>query len=184
MRLDQMPGSETALSTRSTRKGYNKEKSEFGKRLEEKQKLKAIYGVSETQLRRIFKQASRKIGATGENLLAMLESRLDNIVYRLGFAPTRQAARQLVVHKHIQVNDGVVNIPSYRLKPNDKIRVRPKSKKLEVIKESLANVSEENLPSFLNLNKSDLEGTFKDTPKRFQIPEDIQERLIVEYYSR
>lgn len=158
--------------------------SEFGRRLQEKQKLKFIYGISEKQLKNFYKKAEKKKGATGENLLIMLESRLDNVVYRLRLAPTRPAARQLVSHKHIQVNNLTVNIPSYLLKPKDKVRVSPQSKKFKAIQEAIKDIDENNLAPYLVLNKANLEGEITYSPKRSEILEDIDERLIVEYYAR
>ncbi|NOX36139.1 MAG: 30S ribosomal protein S4 [Calditrichaeota bacterium] len=158
--------------------------SEYGIQLREKQKVKRIYGVLEKQFKNYYEKASRQKGVTGENLLKILESRLDNVVYRLGFAPSRKAARQLVLHKHFMVNGRVVNIPSYLLRPGDVVSVREKSKKLAVIHESLRRVKDENLVPWLRLDKAKLQGEFMDVPNRQDIPIDVQESLIVELYSK
>ncbi len=159
-----------------------KKQSEYGIQLQEKQKAKYTYGILEKQFRNIFKIASRRKGITGENLLALIEARLDNTVFRLGIAPTRAAARQLVSHRHITVNGGVVNIPSYSLKAGDVVSVREKSKNLEVITESLA--SNNKSYSWLEWDGEKLEGKFLNYPSRDEIPENIKENLIVELYSK
>ncbi|MCC9165890.1 30S ribosomal protein S4 [Pontibacter harenae] len=164
-------------------RGRRKKQSEYAVQLAEKQKAKYIYGVLERQFANLFDKAHRKGGITGENLLAMLESRLDNTVYRLGIAPTRRAARQLVLHKHITVNGEIVNIPSYSLKVGDVIAVREKSKSLEAITTSLS-VRNARQFSWLEWNATDFAGKFIATPEREQIPEKIQEQLIVELYSK
>ena len=156
--------------------------SEYAIQLSEKQKAKFTYGVLERQFRNTFKKAANKKGITGENLLKFLESRLDNTVYRLGIAPTRRAARQLVSHKHITVNGRVVNIPSCQLKPGDMVAVREKSKSLEVIADSVGN-GNSRFP-WLEWNATSLEGTFVTMPERSDIPENIKEQLIVELYSK
>jgi small subunit ribosomal protein S4 len=156
--------------------------SEYAIQLSEKQKAKFTYGVLERQFRNTFKKAANKKGITGENLLKFLESRLDNTVYRLGIAPTRRAARQLVSHKHIIVNGRVVNIPSCQLKPGDMVAVREKSKSLEVIADSVGN-GNSRFP-WLEWNATSLEGTFVTMPERSDIPENIKEQLIVELYSK
>ncbi|MCZ2357466.1 MAG: 30S ribosomal protein S4 [Bacteroidia bacterium] len=158
-------------------------KSEYSLQLNEKQKAKYIYGVQERQFRNTFFEATRRKGVTGEILIQLLESRLDNTVYRLGFAATRRQARQLVSHTHITVNDRVVNIPSYRLRPGDVITVREKSKSLEVVTGSLTS-AKENRYSWLTLDKSLCSGKFLHLPLRSDVPEDIREQLIVELYSR
>lgn len=158
--------------------------SEYGKQLREKQKVKRIYGVLERQFKIYYEKASRMKGVTGENLLKLLESRLDNVVYRLGFAPSRDAARQLVLHEHFLVNGKKVNIPSYILSPGDVIEVKEKSKRLSIIHESLKNVRSENMYPWLELDKAKLQGIFKDRPAREQIPINVQENLIVELYSK
>ncbi|WP_196885218.1 30S ribosomal protein S4 [Aureivirga sp. CE67] len=157
-------------------------KSEYAIQLQEKQKAKYTYGILERQFRRLFEKASSSKGITGEILLQLCESRLDNVVFRLGIAPTRRAARQLVSHRHITVNGELVNIPSYRLKAGDVIAVREKSKSLEAIENSLANRSESY--EWLTWNSDKVEGTFVSVPERLQIPENIKEQLIVELYSK
>jgi small subunit ribosomal protein S4 len=156
--------------------------SEYGLQLMEKQKVKYIYGLLERQFKNLFIKASHLPGITGDNLLKLLESRLDNVVYRMGLAPTRAAARQLVSHKHITVNGKVVNIPSYLLKPGDIVGVREKSKSLEVIVNSLATHSS-NYP-WISFDRQSMTGTFIHRPERNQIPENIKEQLIVELYSK
>ncbi len=165
--------------------GQNKRRSklsEYGVQLKEKQKAKYTYGILERQFRKIFAQASRKQGITGENLLQLLESRLDNVVYRLGIAPTRSAARQLVGHRHIEVNGHVVNIPSYQLRPGDIVEVREKSKSLEVITTALEGRS--NQYNWLEWDGKQMSGKFLNYPERENIPENIKEQLIVELYSK
>ena len=165
--------------------GINKRRgskqSEYGIQLMEKQKAKYTYGILEKQFHNIFTKASRKGGITGEVLLQLIESRLDNVVYRLGIAKTRSQARQLVSHRHITVNDSVVNIPSYMLKAGDKICVRERSKSLEVIAESVGSRTS---CSWLEWNVDRLEGKFLNYPERSEIPENIKEQLIVELYSK
>lgn len=156
-------------------------KSEYGLQLNEKQKAKYTYGILERQFRNIYKKAQRSKGITGETLLQLCEARLDNVVYRLGFASSRAAARQLVSHKHITVNGELVNIPSYELKAGDQIAVREKSKSLDVIEDALANKSKYD---WLQYNDETKTGTFVSAPDRIQIPEDIKEQLIVELYSK
>lgn len=156
--------------------------SEYGLQLLEKQKAKYTYGVLERQFRRFFQIASRMKGKTGENLLKILESRLDNVVYRLGIASTRAAARQLVSHRHITVNGKIVNIASYLIKPGDIIAVREKSKSLELIQQSVKSAR---MPyAWLEWDASLLTGKFMLYPEREQIPEQINEQLIVELYSK
>lgn len=165
--------------------GVNKRRkktSEYGLQLEEKQKAKYTYGILERQFRNIFDKASRKGGVTGIILLQLIESRLDNIVYRLGIAPSRAAARQLVGHRHIEVNGNIVNIPSYQLKPGDIVSVRERSKSLEVITNSVAGRA--NQLSWLEWDSSLLSGKFMNYPERDEIPENIKEQLIVELYSK
>jgi small subunit ribosomal protein S4 len=166
--------------------GMNKKRkktSEYGVQLREKQKAKYTYGMLERQFRNTFEKASRSKGVTGEVLLQMLEARLDNTVYRLGVAPTRSAARQLVSHRHITVNGKVVNIPSYSLKPGDIIGVREKSKSLETISDSLSTRRYAKLP-WLEWDDAQMAGKFMSVPERTDIPEDIKEQLIVELYSK
>ncbi len=160
-----------------------KKVSEYGTQLKEKQKAKYTYGVLEKQFRNLFDKASSHKGVTGEVLLQLLESRLDNIVYRLGIAPTRAAARQLVTHKHVTVNGNVVNIPSSLVKAGDIVGVREKSKSLEAVVDSLA--SKRYLSSsWLEWDDTQMVGKFMNVPERSDIPEDIKEQLIVELYSK
>jgi small subunit ribosomal protein S4 len=158
-------------------------KSEYAVQLMEKQKAKYTYGVLERQFRKTFEKANRKKGTTGENLLKFLEARLDNTVFRLGIAPTRDGARQLVSHRHITVNGEVVNIPSYELRPGDVVGVREKSKTLEAISHSLSGKQVSRF-GWLEWDKDKLEGRFIAFPERDQIPENIKEQLIVELYSK
>ncbi len=157
-------------------------KSEYAIQLMEKQKAKYIYGILERQFRNLFKKASRSKGVTGEVLLQLCESRLDNIIFRMGMSKTRAGARQLVSHRHITVNTRIVNIPSYTLKPGDVIGVREKSKSLNIIIEN--NEKNNSNYEWLNWNNKLFEGTFISVPKRDQIPENIKEQLIVELYSK
>jgi len=157
--------------------------SEYGIQLKEKQKAKYTYGVLERQFRNLFEKAQRTKGVTGEVLLQLLESRLDNVVYRLGIAKTRAAARQLVSHRHITVDGQVVNIPSYTLKPGQVVGGREKAKSLEVITDSLAGRSHSSY-SWLEWNQASLSGKFLSAPQREDIPEEIKEQLIVELYSK
>ncbi|MFN8210304.1 MAG: 30S ribosomal protein S4 [Bacteroidales bacterium] len=166
--------------------GMNKKRkktSEYGIQLREKMKAKYTYGLLERQFRNTFEKASSSKGVTGEVLLQMLESRLDNTVYRLGIAPTRASSRQLVSHRHITVNGNVVNIPSFQLKPGDIIGVREKSKSLEVITESLSGRRNSKLP-WLEWDEAQMAGKYMSVPQRSDIPEDIKEQLIVELYSK
>ena len=156
--------------------------SEYSVQLAEKQKAKHTYGILERQFSNLFEKASRMKGITGHNLLKLCEARLDNTVFRLGIAPTRRAARQLVGHRHITVNGKLVNIPSYQLKAGDVIGVREKSKSLETITSSLANSSEKF--DWLDWNSGDMTGKFMSVPEREMIPENIKEQLIVELYSK
>ena len=157
--------------------------SEYGIQLREKQKAKYTYGVLERQFRNLFEKAARTKGITGEVLLQLLESRLDNVVYRLGLAPSRPAARQLVLHKHINVNGKNVNIPSYRVLPGDVVTVREKSKSLEVINDSVAGFNHSKYP-WIEWDESIKGGKFLHLPQREDIPETIKEQLIVELYSK
>lgn len=158
--------------------------SNYGIQLREKQRIKYLYGVLEKQFRNYFKKAASKKGATGHNLLIMLESRLDNTVYRLGFANTRSAARQLVSHKHFLVNNKVVNIPSYSLTEGDIIEVRSKSKKNDIFLNSMRRIKNDNPMSWLTLDKSKLRGVFDKAPTREEISEPLNEQLVVELYSK
>jgi len=159
-------------------------KSEYGFQLREKQKVRRIYGILEAQFRRYFEEAERLKGVTGENLLKLLELRLDNLVYRMGFAPSRKAARQLVRHRHFMVNGHVVDIPSYSIQVADEIKVREKSKKLEVIHASMRRVKEGRLLPWVKLDKATLTGTLLEEPTRVDIPVNVNEQLIVELYSK
>lgn len=160
------------------------QKSDYAMQLMEKQKAKYTYGVLERQFRNLFESASRKSGVTGTVLLQFLESRLDNVVFRLGLAPTRRAARQLVNHRHITLNGVVTDIPSCHIRPNDIIGVRGKSQNLEVIEHSVATKSQVRNYPWLEWNGDKLEGKFLEYPEREQIPENINEQLIVELYSK
>ena len=157
-------------------------KSEYSIQLMEKQKAKFTYGILERQFRNLFEKASRSKGVTGEVLLQLCESRLDNLVYRFGLSPSRSGARQLVSHRHITVNGSVVNIPSYQVKEGDVIGVREKSKTLNIIQETMTK--NESLYEWLSWNKNEFIGTFVSIPERIQIPENIKEQLIVELYSK
>ena len=166
--------------------GNNKRRrkaSEYGIQLKEKQKAKYTYGVLEKQFRNMFEKASRSKGVTGEVLLQLLESRLDNVVYRLGLSPTRAGARQLVTHRHITVNGDIVNIPSYTLKPGESVGVRERSKSLETITDSLTT-ARYGSSSWLEFDEASMTGKFLNRPEREDIPENIKEQLIVELYSK
>jgi small subunit ribosomal protein S4 len=156
--------------------------SEYSVQLLEKQKAKYTYGILEKQFRNLYKNASSKTGVTGEILLQLCERRLDNTVYRMGISPTRSGARQLVSHRHITVNGGIVNIASYSMRPGDVIEVREKSKALEAITDSVKSSS--SVYEWLEFNPDTLKGTFVAVPERTQIPENIKEQLIVELYSK
>ncbi len=158
--------------------------SEYGVQLREKQKVRRIYGILEAQFSNYFETAENMKGITGENLLKLLEGRLDNVVFRLGFAPSRKTARQLVRHRHFIVNDTLVDIPAYQLKVGDIIKVKEKSKKLKVIHSSLRKVRDDRQYSWLTLDKANLTGTFNSSPNREDIPDMINESLIVELYSK
>ncbi|MCR5866446.1 MULTISPECIES: 30S ribosomal protein S4 [Aquincola] len=158
--------------------------SDFGLQLREKQKVKRMYGVLERQFRRYFEEAERRRGNTGTNLLTLLESRLDNVVYRMGFGSTRAEARQLVSHKSITVNGQVVNIASYMVKAGDVVAVREKAKKQLRVTESLKLAQSIGMPAWVEVNESKLEGVFKKTPDRDEFGAEIKEALIVELYSR
>ena len=168
-------------SKRNTQRN-NRKMSEYGLQLREKQRAKFIYGILEKQFRNTFEKASKKKGVTGENLLIMLEERLDNVVYRLGLSTTRREARQLVVHRHFTVNGKIVNIPSYQVKPGDVIKVREKSQsspKFKEIKEMQVGV-----PAWLSIDREKLEGKVLADPTREEIDTPIEEHLIVELYSK
>jgi len=165
--------------------GQNRRKfSDYGAQLREKQKVKRLYGLLENQFRNTFKEADRKKGITGEVLLSLLERRLDNAVYRLGFANSRNEARQLVRHNHFLVNQRKVNIPSYLVKPGDSIMLREKSKKVVRILEALEGVARRGVPQWLELDKEQLKGNVKGLPSREELTLPIQEKLIVELYSK
>ncbi len=165
--------------------GQNKTKvSNYGLQLREKQKVKRIYGILERQFRLIYQRADRMKGIVGENMLSLLERRLDNVVFRLGFANSRKQARQLVVHRHFLVNGRCVNIPSYTVKPNDVISVAEKSKENPVIKDALEAVVRRVIPTWLELDKENMKGIVKALPIRQEIEYPIQEHLIVELYSK
>ena len=167
--------------------GFKKKRakmSEYGTQLKEKQKAKYTYGILERQFANIFKKALRKEGKTGELLMQLCEARLDNVVYRMGLAPTRRAARQLVNHGHILVNNSKLDIPSHALKENDIVGLKEKSKNLEAIKKSILNKEEDKFPSWLSWDPIKKEGVFLSFPKREDIPENINEQLIVELYSK
>ena len=174
-KLDTRPGQHGAKNTRV---------SDYGVQLREKQKIRRIYGVLERQFRKYFAEAARRKGSTGENLLQLLESRLDNVVYRMGFGSTRAEARQLVSHKAITVNGQSVNIASYLVKAGDVVAVREKSKKQARIVEALQLAQQVGMPAWVEVSADKVEGTFKQIPDRDQFGADINESLIVELYSR
>ena len=181
-------GADKVLSKRNFPPGQHgnnrrKKMSEYGVMLAEKQKAKYTYGVLERQFRNLFEKAAKASGITGEVLLQLLESRLDNVVFRMGLAPTRAAARQLVGHKHIIVDGSVVNIPSYSVKPGQVIGVREKAKSLEVIETALAGFNHSKYP-WIEWDNATKSGKFLHTPERADIPENIKEQLIVELYSK
>lgn len=156
--------------------------SDYGTQLQEKQKLRHMYGITEKQFRRAFDEAGKMQGIHGENFMILLESRLDNLVYRLGLARTRSQARQLVVHGHVTVNGKKVDRPSYRVKPNDVIGLREKSRNLGTVKDALENSNF--LPDYLTFDEEKKEGTYTRLPERAELPSEINETLIVEFYSR
>jgi small subunit ribosomal protein S4 len=174
-KLDKIPGQH----------GENKSRlSDYGVQLREKQKVRRIYGVLERQFRNYFKEAARSKGSTGENLLQLLECRLDNVVYRMGFGSTRAESRQLVSHKAILVNGQSVNIPSYQVKAGDVVAVREKSKKQTRIQDSVTVAEQAGLPAWVEVDAKALQGTFKSVPDRSDLPSEINESLIVELYSK
>jgi small subunit ribosomal protein S4 len=158
--------------------------SDYSLQLREKQKVKRTYGLLETQFRNYFELASRQKGRTGENLVKLLERRLDNIIYRAGFAPSRKSARQLILHKHFRINGEAVNIPSFLLKSGDSIQVVDESKQVKIIHESLKRVKEDMLPGWLQVDKASLKGRLLSIPERIDIPFNANEQLIVELYSK
>ena len=158
--------------------------SEYGVQLREKQKIRRMYGLMEEQFRNYFEKALRQTGRTGELLVKMLERRFDNVVYRLGFAPSRKAARQLIGHGHLTINGKHVNIPSYLVRPGDLIQIREKSKKLEVIHGSMKRMKDSAMLPWLSLDKAAMSGTFLNIPERADIPLPANEQLVVELYSK
>ena len=175
-KLDSKPGQHGRTSGART--------SDYGNQLREKQKVKRMYGILERQFRRYFAEADRRKGNTGETLLALLESRLDNVVYRMGFGSTRSEARQLVSHKAIVVNGDVVNIPSMQVKPGDIVAIHEKAKKQTRVQEALTLAQQIGPASWVSVDATKLEGTFKKVPDRDELSGDINESLIVELYSR
>ena len=175
-KLDSKPGQHGRVSGSRT--------SDYGLQLREKQKVKRMYGVLERQFRRYFEEAERRKGNTGANLLALLECRLDNVVYRMGLASTRAEARQLVGHKAISVNGQTVNIPSAQVRPNDVISVREKAKKQARVQDSLSLAEQGGFPAWVSVDKTKMEGVFKSVPERSDVAADVNESLIVELYSR
>jgi small subunit ribosomal protein S4 len=176
-KIDNPPGMHGA-GTRKPRQ------SDYGLQLREKQKLRRIYGILERQFRNYYKEASRIKGSTGENLLQLLETRLDNVVYRMGFGSTRAEARQLVNHKSIMVNGKIVNIPSYVVSAEDVVSVRERSRKQARIAESMALAEQIGFPDWVDVNQTKFEGIFKAMPERGELPPDINEQLVVELYSK
>ena len=174
-KLDQVPGQHGARRARL---------SDYAMQLREKQKVRRIYGVLEKQFRNYYKEAARLKGSTGENLLQLLERRLDNVVYRAGFGSTRAEARQIVNHKCVTVNGKVVNIPSYQVKPNDVIAIREKAKKQTRIADAIKMAKQKGIDEWISLDESKLEAVFKNVPERADLPADINEQLIVELYSK
>ena len=157
--------------------------SEYGVQLREKQKIKRIYGLLETQFHNYFEKANKQKGITGENLVKMLERRFDNVVYRLGFAPSRKSARQLILHRHFLINDKIVDMPSYIISAGDVVQLREKSKKLDIIHNSLKR-TKDNMYSWLQIDKASLSGTFLQVPERMEVPLNANEQLVVELYSK
>ena len=175
-KFDSKPGQHGRTSGQRT--------SDYGLQLREKQKVKRIYGVLERQFRKYFAEAERRKGSTGENLLQILESRLDNVVYRMGYGSTRAEARQLVSHKAITVNGQVVNIASFQVKTGDVVAVREKARKQARIAEAVALAEQIGFPGWLTVDSKKLEGTFKNAPERSELSSDINEQLVVEFYSK
>lgn len=162
----------------------NRRLSDYATQLREKQKLRYIYGVLERQFRNYYKEAARKKGATGENLLQLLECRLDNVVYRMGFGSTRAEARQLVSHKAVMVNGRTVNIPSFSVKPSDVVAVREKARNQVRIQDALAVAEQLGFPEWIDVDTKKMEGVFKNVPERDDLPAEINESLVVELYSK
>ncbi|WP_038053282.1 30S ribosomal protein S4 [Thioalkalivibrio sp. ALJ1] len=174
-KLDKPPGQHGERRTRL---------SDYAVQLREKQKLRRIYGVLEKQFRNYYKKAAQRKGSTGENLLKLLEGRLDNVVYRMGFGSTRSEARQLVAHRAIQVNGQVVNIAAYQVQPSDVVTVREKARKQVRIQDSMTLAEQSGFPSWIEVDTSKFEGKFKAVPDRSDLPADINESLVVELYSK
>jgi small subunit ribosomal protein S4 len=174
-KLDQRPGQH------GTKRARN---SDYATQLRAKQRLRRIYGVLEKQFRNYYKSADLKKGATGENLLNLLESRLDNVIYRMGFASTRAEARQLVSHKSIQVNSSLINVPSYQVSPGDVLAIREKAKKQQRIIDALSVAEQYGFPAWVNVNSKEMVGTFTSLPDRVDLGTDINEQLVVELYSK
>jgi len=174
-KLDQRPGQHGTKRTRS---------SDYALQLRAKQRIRRIYGILEKQFRNYYKKADLKKGSTGENLLNMLESRLDNVVYRMGFAATRAEARQLVSHKSVLLNDQLTNIPSYQVNPGDVVSIREKAKKQQRIQDAITVTEQYGFPAWLEVNSKELSGVFKSLPDRADLGSDINEQLVVELYSK
>lgn len=162
----------------------NRRQSNYAVQLFEKQKLRYIYGLLERQFRNYYSEAARRKGATGENLLQLLESRLDNVVYRMGFGATRAEARQLVSHRAISVNGAIVNVPSFQVSPADVISIRERAKKQTRIQDSLTVAEQVGFPEWLDVDTKKMQGVFKNVPERSDLPADINESLVVELYSK
>jgi small subunit ribosomal protein S4 len=165
-------------------KGFRKRLSDYGIHLREKQKVRRIYGVLERQFRKYFKMAAKQTGMTGTNLLQLLEIRLDNVVYKMGFAPSRKSARQIIRHGHVQVDGRKVNIPSFLVKPENEIVIREKSRMMNLVQESIEASTEVGAIEWFEVNKDNFTGKILSLPTREQIQLDVDERLIVEYYSK
>lgn len=164
--------------------GKAKRLSDYALQLREKQKLRRMYGILEKQFRLYYQEANRRRGSTGENLLQLLECRLDNVVYRMGFGSTRNEARQLVNHKAVMVNDRTVNIPSYQVQPEDKVTIRERSKKQLRIQDALNVAEQYGWPDWVDVNAKAMSGVFKSVPQREELPPEINEQLVVELYSK
>ena len=173
--IDKLPGIQGSRPKRM---------SDYALQLREKQKLRRIYGVLEKQFRKYYKEAARRKGSTGENLLQILECRLDNVVYRMGFGSTRSEARQLVSHRSILVNGKSVNIASYQVSPSDTVAIREKSKKQLRIQNAINVAEQYGLPDWVDVNSKNMEGVFKSIPERSELPSEINEQLVVELYSK
>ncbi len=165
-------------------KGFKKRLSDYGVHLREKQKVRRIYGVLEKQFRKYFKMAAKKSGVTGENLLQFLETRLDNVAYRMGFAPSRKSARQIIRHGHITVNGRKVNIPSFLVRPDDEVEIKEGSRQMNLIQEAMEASTEVGSFDWFEVEKDKFKGKMVSIPSREQIPLDVDERLIVEFYSK